>query len=192
METNSIGAGACEWRLAIRADFAFSQAEASDIGMALMDWNRASDGRICFDLRWMLFSPEYEKAHWSSDGRRSLYSGDREWQRRAAMAEGDPCNKPGACAAVTIWEAGNVADVFYFNRSRDGFLSLTEHELGHLLGLDHSDDVHDVMYHKNTSNNSTCVISAADKKELGCLMNAKTIGAFKNPCRKPATRKRTP
>lgn len=190
METNSIGTGSCEWQLRMYADNSFTAAEASDMGLALLNWNRASGGRICFTLYWMLLNPEYEQRHYHSDGMRTFYSGTRKWHKREASS--GVCRKPGSCAAVTVWESkGDVADIFYFNRSRDGFRPLTEHEMGHVLGLDHSASERDIMYHRVGPKVGNS-ISPGDRKQLRCLMNSGQIGAYKNPCKKTPSKKHVP
>ena len=185
MERSVIGAGTCEWKIRMYVDNSFTPAETMDIGQALSNWNHASGGRICFTVAWSLLNTEYEKKRWRTDGMNTIYSGARDWHRKAAQA--GSCKKPGSCSAVTFWQQDEkAADIFYLSRNRIQFRALTEHEVGHVLGLWHSKNPHDLMYgtvvegfNYNITNN--------DKEMLRCLMNSGEIGRYTSSCRPKLT-----
>lgn len=180
MERSAVGFGSCEWDLRVRVGMAsFSTAEGHKIGQAMLNWNRASGGRICFTVEWMGMNQDYERRHWIGDDVSTLYAGHVPWQRQAATA--NSCKKANECAAVTIWPfSGLNADVFYFSHNPERFRSLTEHELGHVIGLGHLPQPEALMYGKAVGGSD---ITKYDLEALRCLIHHKAVGKYHNPCR---------
>jgi hypothetical protein len=85
VERSTAGFGTCDWRMRIRVEHTmFSSAEADEIGQALLNWSKASGGRICFDIEWVSMCQEYEKKGWLIDGVTTLYGGNMPWHRSAS------------------------------------------------------------------------------------------------------------
>ena len=180
VERSTAGFGTCNWRLRVRVDMWFTPVEADEIGQAMLNWSKASGGRICFDIEWVSMCQDQEKRRWLGDGVTTLYAGLDAWHRPAATQ--GTCKPPARCSAVTIWSVtGQEPDVFYFlPRRRDYFLTLTEHELGHVLGMSHDPDKDALM---NAGVGIGTHIGEADLRTLRCLMKNGKVGVHDNPCR---------
>lgn len=180
MERSVVGFGSCEWNLKVRIGMAsFSTAEGHKIEQAMLNWNKASGGRICFIVEWVGMDQNHEGRNWVSDDVTTLYAGHVPWQRRVSTT--DVCKKVNECAAVTIWPlSGQYADVFYFSHEPGRFRSLTEHELGHVIGLSHLPHPDALMYGEAVGGPN---ITKYDLAALQCVMRHKAVGQYHNPCR---------
>ena len=170
----------CEFTVPLRIDNGFSKKEKSNIHLAANRWHLASDYRICFTFKNSNIYPE-EEILYREDELSTIYNGTLEWQKMAAKSIQD-CPTSKGCSAVTIvgvYDYMGTSDIIVIKKRN--FKNLLTHEIGHVLGLAHSNNKMDIMYSwvKKTQKN---VISRRDIGRLRCLMNTNQLMVWDARC----------
>lgn len=161
----------CWYKINIRVDKLFTEQERYLISAAFETWHTA-DRRACFYLRNA--NVENEQNIYLNDDRITIYSCKKEWQRKFAINRHN-CDPNEGCLGVVV-KLGK-SDMFLIRR--EYFKSLVIHEIGHILGLQHTQDIKDVM---NETISGNTILSNNDIRKLKCLIVNHNILTHPNNC----------
>jgi hypothetical protein len=166
----------CQRIIIVRVDNSFSKKEKTEIEKSATKWHFASLKRICFGI---IYHNIYnDSTTYFSDNISTIYNVNSDWKKVVAQEQRCKYEK-NKCMGVAISHNGNQlgADIFIIKRHK--FYPLILHELGHLLGLPHSDNPNDTMFQEIKRN---LIITERDKSVLRCLMKSNQVTDWTNRC----------
>lgn len=180
--STTLQAKECEYLIALRIDKSFTKKQKNAIERATKIWYSASKKRVCF---YIIEDDVSNVEDYRRDDITTIYSGNYRWHIHYANDHGCiyQLNK---CLAVTISSLTKKFrhDIFLIKHSK--FLPLVVHELGHILGLQHSNNIEDLMY--EVIRRDIFKPSKNDIEVLECLMDSKQLRNFKNTCKYNVTK----
>jgi len=155
----------CEFDIFIRVDNSFSKKQKEIIRKSMVAWYLASNRKICFTSVYYNLPNEY--ATYNKDKQNTIYNANRGW--KLFVANDRTCiYEIDKCIGITYNEENELYSDIFIIEKRELF-QLVIHELGHLLGLNHSKNEKDIMYEFIDNKNK---ITNNDKKELNRVMNS--------------------
>jgi hypothetical protein len=163
----------------INIDSTFSIDELLQIKQALSNWEAVSHN--CLHFKMQIINTDYDEYVFNKDKKITIYSGKNKWHMLVVKnIQNGPCEKLDECLAITMWESNkNFADIIIISHDIKYLQVITEHELGHVFGLNHSINKKSIMYPTTVSNKT---ISEYDKQALFCLFKTKTFRNKNNYC----------
>lgn len=169
-----IGFAECIKIINIRVDDSFSCQEKIIINRALNSWHIASNKQICFNVLESKIHPE-EIFLFNFDKVSTIYNNNL-WEVIISISK---YNCILSCIAITTKGLNNdPSDIFVVVKYK--LYPLIIHEVGHLLGIQHSQNNKDIMYGYINNNEK---ISVNDKNVLRCLIENDLLLTWKSKCR---------
>ncbi len=164
----------CPHTILIRVDNSFSLNEKSEIKKAIVEWYMASNRKICFELIYQNIGDESKT--YFEDKFNTIYNAESGWGKKLALKYNCEYKKE-KCMGITFGGKHLKSDVFITEKYK--FFSIVLHEIGHVIGLPHSDDIDDAMHVKVRKN---IVITDRDKIVLKCIMDKNKVNGWIKSC----------
>lgn len=158
----------------INVDKDFGSNQKVIVKTALKDWEKASKGKICFSYNEVNVS---KPTNFMRDNLITIYSGNHPWHFVVSKRVGCEYSNDH-CMAITVRGDNRTSDIFV-SMNNEKFLSLMRHEIGHVLGLDHSRNYSDIMY---SYIRIGMEISLRDRARLMCLIETDRLLKWRNDC----------
>lgn len=163
-----LGFEECKFDLEYGVDSTFSDQDYSLIMAAAANWILASDKQLCFtlytvDVNW------YDHFVFLSDDSSIIYNTHGGVWQQVGLWLNPHCQRTG-CVGLAF----RTGDVFLTDYN---LYLIAIHEIGHTLGLSHSPNRKDIMYHSV----GVMKVSAEDKRVLKCLIEHKQPLWWGNP-----------
>jgi len=166
----------CDYLVAIRMDKSFSKKQKDAVEKAAGLWYDASMKKICF----LIVEADVSKPEdYSRDDVTTIYSGHYKWQIHAAINHGCLFSLDGCLGVTTPSKTHKPRHDIFLVRHED-FRMLVAHELGHVLGLNHSKSKKDLMFEDIRS--APAKLGKGDMHMLKCLLDKKKLRSWDNNC----------
>lgn len=146
-------------------DEAFVGYEQKAISKAFNDWMSASNHTIYFTLVWNMPKPGLYKTHKMTSGSIFLWKLDKTSDQ---ISDADLKNWD---TYLGVWDSkstnsGNI--IIFSHVIKKAFYKIVAHEIGHMLGLVHTNMKHDALMHPHTT--ESC-ITKLDAQQLCNIYN---------------------
>lgn len=161
----------CQFNVNINIDSSFKNIHRIEILNSLYKWHVISEEKICFDAKFVNINPDEILLH-DFDNRSTIYS--KNLQNILLILNYNKVNSD--FVGITSDSDGN-SDIFILYD--DYFFNLLMlHEVGHLLGLNHSNNRNDLMFPELRND-----VSNNDVIKLKCIMQLGKLLTVKNNCK---------
>jgi hypothetical protein len=170
-------AGECDYLVALRMDKSLTKKQKNTVERAARSWHKASNKRICF---YIIEADVSKIEDYSRDDMTTIYSGNHPWH--IVQANNHGCiYQLDKCLGITTPSKTrkHVHDIFLIKKK--DFYQLVKHELGHVLGLQHSKNPKDLMYEDVRSYIKK--LSKNDIRILKCLLDTKQLKNWSHTCK---------